>query len=276
MVWFKVDDSFWSHPKTIELSDAAVALWARAGSYSAHHSTDGHISAGTLRLVGGAREAADELVQAGLWTVVDDRTWEYHDWGVYQPDAASVRAKRDAESVAGARGNHQRWHEARDKHVPGCSYCESSGTRSAHDRVPDQVPDRVRRLAPESPVPVPDPTPVIPIGITGEGPRKRASRLPDSFVASAAMREWAAERTPLVNVDTATERFVNHWRAKSGKDATKLDWAATWRNWLLRDQEDRANRTKLTPTERAMQTVSAGREFVGRTLTTLELESGAS
>lgn len=83
-------------------------------------------------------------------------------------------------------------------------------------------------------------------------------------------------RTPLVDVESSTERFVNHWRAKSGKDATKLDWPATWRNWLLRDQENLASRTKLTPTQRAMQTAAAGRAFLGRSLTTLELEGGAS
>lgn len=27
------------------------------------------------------------------------------------------------------------------------------------------------------------------------------------------------------------ESFRDHWSAKPGKDATKLDWEATWRNW---------------------------------------------
>lgn len=26
-------------------------------------------------------------------------------------------------------------------------------------------------------------------------------------------------------------KFRNHWVAKSGKDATKIDWYATWQNW---------------------------------------------
>jgi hypothetical protein len=30
------------------------------------------------------------------------------------------------------------------------------------------------------------------------------------------------------------ETFRDYWCAKSGKDATKLDWQATWRNWLRR------------------------------------------
>lgn len=26
-------------------------------------------------------------------------------------------------------------------------------------------------------------------------------------------------------------KFRNHWVAKTGKDATKRDWKATWENW---------------------------------------------
>lgn len=110
----------------------------------------------------------------------------------------------------------------------------------------------------------------------GGGPLKRGTRIPDDFIATAEMRQWAADRTPLVDVDHSTERFVNHWRAKAGKDATKLDWLATWRNWLIRDQDDRSNR-KLTPTERARQTAAAGRRLAARTvagqvITTFEIE----
>ena len=28
------------------------------------------------------------------------------------------------------------------------------------------------------------------------------------------------------------ERFRDYWKAKTGKDATKIDWNATWRNWI--------------------------------------------
>ncbi|MGF6174728.1 hypothetical protein [Ensifer sp. 4252] len=28
------------------------------------------------------------------------------------------------------------------------------------------------------------------------------------------------------------DKFRDYWNAKAGKDATKLDWPATWRNWL--------------------------------------------
>ena len=94
MPWFKVDDGFWSHPKTATLSDAAVTLWVRAGAYSCQHLTDGVIRRPVLRLVGTA-EAAVELVEANLWVEAADG-WRFHDWDHYQPTKADVEAERAA------------------------------------------------------------------------------------------------------------------------------------------------------------------------------------
>lgn len=95
MVWFKIDDGFWSHPKVLELSDAAVALWTRAGAYCAGHLTNGEVKRSTLRVLGADHDAAVELVLAGLW----DETaagWTFHDWAVYQPTREQVLAERAA------------------------------------------------------------------------------------------------------------------------------------------------------------------------------------
>lgn len=70
----------------------------------------------------------------------------------------------------------------------------------------------------------------------GDTALKRGTRIPDQFVVTAEMWAWATEKCPLVDARRSTEMFVNHWRAKTGRDATKKDWPATWRNWLLRDQ----------------------------------------
>lgn len=74
------------------------------------------------------------------------------------------------------------------------------------------------------PCPTPAPTP---------SPRSRATRIPEVFDVSPEMVEWVESRCPSVNWRHHTERFVNYWKAKSGKDATKLDWERTWRNWML-------------------------------------------
>jgi hypothetical protein len=55
------------------------------------------------------------------------------------------------------------------------------------------------------------------------------------------MRTWAKARVPGLDVDLSTEKFCNYWKAASGKSATKLDWPATWQNWLLNDYEKMPN-----------------------------------
>lgn len=95
MTWFKVDDKFWSHRKTRTLSDAAVALWVRAGSYSGDHLTDGVIETHDIEFLNGTKSAAEELVTAGLW-LHHVRGYCFHDWTEYQP----TKAKRDAERAS--------------------------------------------------------------------------------------------------------------------------------------------------------------------------------
>lgn len=66
--------------------------------------------------------------------------------------------------------------------------------------------------------------------------RSKPKRLiPEPFLTTTEMLDWAAERVPLVNLDLETERFINHFKAE-GK--AKADWPATWRNWMLRAQGD--------------------------------------
>jgi hypothetical protein len=76
--------------------------------------------------------------------------------------------------------------------------------------------------------------------------RKRATRIPEPFIVTADMRAWAASEVPGLDVDRVTRTFVDYWRGKSGRDATKQDWPATWRNWLRRDHDNHRGVTKLT------------------------------
>lgn len=77
---FQVDPDFYDHPKVTGMSDAAFALWVRAGSYSAAKLTDGFVSdnvlAHTLRY---ERPVADELVERGLWRRARGG-WRFHQW----------------------------------------------------------------------------------------------------------------------------------------------------------------------------------------------------
>lgn len=94
---FQVDGDFYDHPKTIDLSDAAVALWTRAGSYSTHKHLDGFVPEGMLaRLSKAANEASAELVRARLWRRVRGG-FQFHQWDERNLTKDEIEADREYE-----------------------------------------------------------------------------------------------------------------------------------------------------------------------------------
>lgn len=65
-----------------------------------------------------------------------------------------------------------------------------------------------------------------------KNPPPRASRIPDPFDVTDDMVAWVSDHFPDVNWELETDKFFDHWKAKSGRDATKSDWPACWRNWM--------------------------------------------
>lgn len=88
------------------------------------------------------------------------------------------------------------------------------------------------------PTPTPSPTPTphsllpAPAAKASGEARKRATRIPEGFTPSPDVREDMAAKRPDVDLELETEKFQDYWAAKAGKDAAKLDWDATWRNWI--------------------------------------------
>jgi N-acetylmuramoyl-L-alanine amidase CwlA len=67
---------------------------------------------------------------------------------------------------------------------------------------------------------------------------RRASRLPVDWQPSEVDRQFAASKgLPRERLAIEAEKFRNYWIAKSGSAATKTDWPATWRNWVLTSLE---------------------------------------
>lgn len=79
---------------------------------------------------------------------------------------------------------------------------------------------------------------------------KRGQRLPDGWQLPKAWGEWALAEyqawTPEI-VRLEASKFADHWHSKAGKDASKTDWEATWRNWCRSPicQEAHAGRTSF-------------------------------
>lgn len=64
---------------------------------------------------------------------------------------------------------------------------------------------------------------------------QRGTRIPSPFVITPEMVEWARKECPSLNHKTVTDAFVDYWTACPGARGVKLDWVATWRNWMRRE-----------------------------------------
>ena len=63
--------------------------------------------------------------------------------------------------------------------------------------------------------------------------KNRASRLSEDWFIPSEWGEWAlSEGWTKDAIRSEADKFKDYWNAKSGKDATKVSWQATWRNWM--------------------------------------------
>jgi uncharacterized protein YdaU (DUF1376 family) len=72
----------------------------------------------------------------------------------------------------------------------------------------------------------------LPITHNTKEKNKRGSRLPQDWFLSKAMGEWATQERPDLDVRQVAEQFKDYWVAQAGQKGVKLDWDATWRNWV--------------------------------------------
>lgn len=120
--------------------------------------------------------------------------------------------------------------------------------RSCHVTSRDVTVTSVTELAKEIP-PIPPKENIYPSPPKGgTSQKKQACRFENSGITNLPT-EWQtfAKSKNLSDSQAAREfeKFQNYWTAKSGGAAAKLDWAATWRNWIL----DVFERSGIRPAE---------------------------
>nr|DAI62755.1 MAG TPA: replisome organizer [Caudoviricetes sp.] len=80
---------------------------------------------------------------------------------------------------------------------------------------------------------------------------KRGTRLPEGWTPERSQANLRAEHDSGLTPDELSsqlDRFRDHWAAQPGSKGTKLDWQATWRNWVRRSAEI-APRTRQSETD---------------------------
>lgn len=76
--------------------------------------------------------------------------------------------------------------------------------------------------------------------------KKNGSRLPENWQLPKEWGEWAVEQgVPPDTVRFEADRFRDYWIGKTGANAVKKSWLATWRNWIRTWLEK--NRPKQQP-----------------------------
>lgn len=242
MPWFKVDDKLHDHRKARAAGKAAMGVWVLAGSWAADNLTDGFVPVSILPRWGNTRDAA-KLCEVGLWIPDEqdgERGWRFHEWAERQPTRAQKLAERAERVKAGQAGGL------------------ASG-RSRREAKANQVATPL--LEPPS-RPVPSETPD---GVS-VGPRKRGERLPAEFIPAEKSRATIIAEFPNLDLRREHAKFVDYWTAKPGKDGVKLDWDATWRNWMRRagDEIGRRPRSRQQETDELFARAMARAEAADR------------
>ncbi len=179
MTWFKVDDSFYDHPKVFDAPDCAVALWTRAGCWSARNLTNGFVPSNLpARLCDDPDTAIKELVRRGLWKRVSGG-YQFHDWTTYQPTADEVRDLRAKRSAAGRKGGQAK--AANSKQTPSKSQASASDVGK-------------QNAAPSRPVPVVPTGPYVAPGRNAHEPEPPPSDQPPTRVEE--LITWYRDNSP--------------------------------------------------------------------------------
>lgn len=257
MPWFRVDDGLFLHQKIIKAGNAAMGLWLRAGSWSAHHLTEGFIPDSVIEVLGTGTQR-NKLTKVGLWTEVEGGC-QFHEWNERQPtrdevaDQRAVWTDRKRKSRAKLLGNSAENSAARparaSENLESSASSQVSGMSHAPVTAPlpfpslpieeqetptgslARSPRRSRAVQPPLLDVVTSPSPPAPAAAE----KARGSRLAEDWRPTEATitwsREWAGQH-PGLNVTVEWSKFVDYWSSTPGAKGRKANWDATWRNWL--------------------------------------------
>lgn len=239
-MWFKVDDSFFSNPKTAMLSDGATALWLRSGSWSAQQLTGGFVPARMVPMFRGSDDSVRELCDVGLWERDDERDgYWFHDWSDYQPDGEEVDALRRKRSEAGKRGADRRWKRKTvdENGKNGKTDGKCHGKPMANAWQTDG-----KSMANSCPVPVPVPD------------KKEKEEYSSSFSKEIGLNDFElvrekAHANAAIIRDYPNLDLTDAWNAFAarhyGETRTVNDWTRLWKGWCQR----RANMSGIPPSK---------------------------
>ena len=67
--------------------------------------------------------------------------------------------------------------------------------------------------------------------------RSRGSRLPSDWKPSELLEAWAVRERPDLDIPSVSAKFRDYWLAVPGHRGSKLDWEATYRNFIRSEKQ---------------------------------------
>jgi hypothetical protein len=149
---------------------------------------------------------------------------------------AKYRALKDEESVKESKRRYINERRAKERSQQGVENVEPSRSLSAHAEADTEAEAYTEKSKAKATAP----------------PANRGHRLPVGWEPSDADVDFAAGLR--VDWRREAEAFRDYWYSKPGKDAVKLDWSATWRNWVRRSSQRLAVKAE-PPKSKTMQAI---------------------
>jgi hypothetical protein len=151
VTWVKLDCGFMAHGKAQQAGPLGRELFLAGLLYSARNLTDGRITRTDLKLVAieagvDGRKWARRLVEVGLWDVVDDDTWQVHDYSDYQRSRADVEALHERRAAAGSKGGKVAARARRGRDAAETRYASRPDPHPATHPATDTEPPPVDNL----------------------------------------------------------------------------------------------------------------------------------
>lgn len=126
-------------------------------------------------------------------------------------------------------GRHQRINRATETRFTGIMPRERGGSVSSHAPVTEHSRGKGKEGKGKEGK---GSTPLTPQG------GKRGTRIEENWRPSDGTVEKIRAEFPGLNLESETVRFVDYWLAVPGQRGVKLDWDATWRNWMRRKGDE--------------------------------------
>lgn len=229
-----IKPEFWDSPGTARASLRArlfyIALWNWADDY-------GIGTANARQLIGFAFPNDDDVTDADfprlraevaecfgtLWYEVDGRPYyAIPAWDDHQKNERRAKGRNPGPDQAERFSTETHGTSVQTRGASGTGTGEQGNRGTGED---SPIGESAPAVADARPTPKKKPT------------TNRGTRIPEPFPVTPDMVEWARAETPGLDHRAVTARFVDHWKATPGARGVKLDWVATWRNWLRREYD---------------------------------------